>query len=81
MYAFSAIGGIFLLILYWRLIVNSTGDLKNKAINNLVAVLLLLIGGFMDSQAFINLFRQIIWFPAVLPVIGLILFIRAQKID
>ncbi len=81
MYGFSAIGGFFLILLFWRLIANSTGDLRTKAINNLIAVLMILIGGFMDSQLFITIFRDIIWFPAVFPIIGLILFIRAQKID
>lgn len=77
----AGIGGIFVLLLFLKLITITTGDLKKKAIINFFAVSFILLGGLLDSNTLIHVFNKVIWIPAIFPMVGVILLTQGQKAD
>ncbi len=80
-YAILPFSLVIILMLYIFLIVKTTGEIRKKAIYQLLAIVLMLIGHFMDSEFFITNFAFIpLEVAPSIMIAGVIVFIWKQML-
>ncbi len=76
--ATNIFGSLLLIIIFGKLIIQSTGVVRRRSLLTLAAVALILIGSIIDSELFIRSLSIPIWFPPVFPIIGFLFLIYVQ---
>jgi hypothetical protein len=76
----SSFGAGLLMILYIKMIMLSTGEVRRQALLTLLGVVTIFLGSIIDSELLIRQLNIPIWLPAIFPMVGfsLILYIQLQ---
>jgi hypothetical protein len=75
----SLIGFLIVLGLYYKIIRETTGDLRKNALLSFIGLILLIAGTFLDSQLVINYIHIPIWIPGIPPIVGIIILMYSQR--
>lgn len=76
----NSAGGVLLVLLFFRIILASTGSIRKNAIMNFLGIILIMVGLIIDGDLIIRTLSIPIWFPAIFPFCGyLVIFINHFK--
>jgi hypothetical protein len=78
-YSLGAVVGIIVIIFYFWLAKKSTGSLRKNVIINLLGITLIFLGQTLDSTYVVFLFDSVIWVPAIVSLVGVLVFYWSQK--